>query len=101
MPKGGNQENRNRSAGEKRAVASPAGPIVIHCRRGPAVPGVWYLRSTANTMVRSSTPSGEVATAGIICRPSGRQNRMVKVPSERNLTGSPCKVTRALGSVAP
>ena len=39
------------------------------------------------------------ATAGMICRLSGRLKRIVKVPSGRSLTGSPCRVTRALGSV--
>ena len=32
----------------------------------------FVLRSTASTMVRSSTPSAEAATAGMICRPSGK-----------------------------
>ena len=58
-------------------------------------------RSTARTIVRSSTPSGLAATAGMICRESGRLKRTVKVPSGRSWTGSPCRVTRALGSVAP
>ena len=59
------------------------------------------LRSTASTMVRSSTPSADDATAGMICRLSGRLKRIVKVPSGRSLTGSPCSVTLAFGSVAP
>jgi len=45
------------------------------------------LRSIARTMVRSSTPSGEAATAGMICRPLGKLKRTVKVPSARNLIG--------------
>lgn len=47
------------------------------------------LRSIARTMVRSSTPSAEAATAGMICRLSGRLKRIVKVPSGRSLIGSP------------
>src|SRR5262249_23225790 len=47
------------------------------------------LRSTARTMVRSSIPSGDVATAGVIWRLSGRLKRIVKGPSGRSLTGSP------------
>ena len=35
-------------------------------------------RSTARTIVRSSTPSGLAATAGMICRESGRLKRTVK-----------------------
>ncbi len=59
------------------------------------------LRSTASTIVRSSPPSALAATAGMIWRESGRLNRTVNEPSLRRLTGSPCKVTWAPGSVAP
>jgi len=51
--------------------------------------------------VRSSMPSGDVATAGNDLPAVGQLKRIVKVPSGRSLTGSPCKVTRAFGSVAP
>ena len=52
-------------------------------------------------MVRSSMPSALAATAGMICRESGRLKRTVNVPSGRSWTGSPWSVTRALGSVVP
>ena len=59
------------------------------------------LRSTASTIVRSSTPSAEVATAGMICLLSGKLKRIVKLPSGRRVTGSPCNVMRAFGCVLP
>ena len=44
------------------------------------------LRSTARTIVRSSTPSGLAATAGMIWRLSGRAKRTVNEPSGRSFT---------------
>ncbi len=44
----------------------------------------FVFRSTARTIVRSSMPSALDATAGMICRESGRLKRTVKVPSGRS-----------------
>lgn len=50
-------------------------------------------RSMAITTVRCSRPSRLAATTGITCRLSGIGNRMENVPSGRNLTGSPDRLT--------
>ena len=55
------------------------------------------LRSTARTIVRSSTPSGLEAVAGMIWRASGMLKRTVKEPSGRTWIGSPWRVTRGVG----
>ena len=56
---------------------------------------------TTGVMVRSDTPSADVATQGISCTPSGNWNRSVKVPSGRRLIFRPCTLILASGSVEP
>ena len=87
--------SRRRSRSESRPTAQSSLPSWIIGSSS------LVFRSTARTIVRSSTPSGLAATAGMIWRESGRLNRTVKVPSGRSWTGSPWRVTLALGSVVP
>src|ERR1035437_4618932 len=71
------------------------------CGVAPTSPRYSVWRLNFNSAARPSVPSAETATAGRSYFPSGKANRKLNVPSERNLISWPPSVTLAFGSVAP